>query len=417
MEQIFLNRIIQDHFNKRCAELNDMSSSINNVLNLNAALLDNDKKKIKTIKEALISEDCNYNLVDVSDLIKNRSRLKIVYLMPSNAMSGGIKMLIGQSNELAQRGHDVLLFSHCPKPEWIPCHSNYFLVNPNSNLSDVIPHADIVIAGYWDLVVDALKIDAPLKFLFAQDDFDIFKLPNKTPYIINAIKTAYKLPLRILTVSNTIKQEIDQTFGRKSVKIPNALSSEFFSTISAEKGNKPEEILIVSNDQFEYKSNEIILEVLHYLKVLGYNFNVNWVTQHKNKGEYSSLGFEIKEFLAPSQNMLQKIYLGSDIFICNYHYESFNLSALEAMACNTAVVTTDNGSAREYTKDRFNCLTFESGNALMLASKLKILMDNQTLYSTIKSNGLLTSQKFTWTKSIAKLKKEFNRPVIQAFRY
>lgn len=418
MEQNILSGIIQTHFNKRCTELNDMGASINDVLNLNTALLDNDQKRVKLFKDKLMSEDCNYNLVDVSDLIKNTSRLKIVYLIPSNAISGGIKILIEQSNELSKRGNDVLLFSHCPKPKWISCYSNYFFVNPNSNLSDVIPRADIVIAGYWDLVVDALKIDAPLKYLFVQDDFDIVRSLHQTPYILNAIKTAYKLPLRILTVSDVIKERINKSFGRKSIKIPNALSSELLSTVDVEKkGDKPLNILLARNDNFEFKGHEIILEVLHYLKALGHDFNVNLITHNENNGAYSSFGFEVKEFLISSQNMLKNIYLDSDIFICDSHYESFNLHALEAIASNTAVVISDNGSAKEYAKDGFNCLTFDSGNALMLASKLKTLLNNQSLCSTIKSNGLLTAKKFTWVKSIGKLKKEFNKPVIQAFRY
>lgn len=417
MHQIDFNQIKQQHFNKDCSALNDISAAQNTLSCLNSALLDKDIKKINSFKKRLLIEGCKYNLINITDLIKNESRLKIVYLIPSTGITGGTRILIEQSNELANKGHDVLLFSHCPKPVWINCKTNFFLVHPDSNLSDVVPAADIVIAGYWSLVVDALKINAPLKYHFAQGDFDIFEFDTQEPYIKNAIKTAYSLPLKILTVSDIMKQKINTLFGRKSIKIPNALGHEFFlfeNRVNIE--NNPLEILLVGSDAYGFKGHEIILNTLHYFKVLGYSFNVNWLTQNKLQGDYSSFGFSIKEHISPSQNEVRNIYRYSDIFICGSYYESFGLPALEAMASSTAVITSDNGGAKEYAVDGYNCLLFEPGNIFMLANKLQALMDNPYLRLKLKNNGLLTARRFTWSKSAKKMEREFRSSSIQAFK-
>lgn len=408
MEKLTFNQIRQQYIEKNCEALNNMANYINPIYCLNSALLDKDVPKISTYRKHIDRTGCNYEIINIADKINNKSRLRIVYLIASTEISDGAKILFEQSNKLVERGHDVLLFSHSPKPDWIECCSNFFLVHHDCNLSTVIPSADIVIAGYWDLVLEALKVNAPLKYYFAQGDYDIFEYNISNLNLKTAISTAYSLPLRILTVSDTMKQRILQSFGRKSIKVPNALDKEFLVGHGEfESENDPLEILLVGTDNFYFKGQETVLDVLQYLKCLGYRFYVNWLTQQKLQGDYSKYGFVIKEYISPQQEVIKNIYRSSDIYICNSYYESFCLPALEAMASGTAVITSDNGGVREFAVDGYNSLIYEPGNVIKMAYNLQTILNDCNLRIKLKRNGLMTAKKFTWNRSISKLEKEF----------
>lgn len=409
MQSINFNEVRQKYFLKNYKSLSNLAAYMSNMHLLNAALLDKDSSKVELYKSKLLGEGAGFEMINVSERIQNGSRLKIVYLMASTGVTGGTRILIEQSNKLAEKGHDVILLSHCPQPDWIECKANFMLVHPDFDLSDLAPKADVVIAGYWTMVPDAMRIHAPVKYHFAQGDFDIFDYHNQQPEMKAAIWAAYALPLKILTNSQIMIDSIEQLFNRKAVKIPNALSDHFLKdTRPKENESNPLRILLVGSDLHEFKGFDSILNVLHYLKVTGCPFQVVWLTQQKLR-DYSALSFEIEEHVCPPQDEIVSLYRGCDIYVCGSRYESFCLPALEAMASGAAVVTSDNGGIREYAKDGGNCLIYRPGDELMLARKLEALLTDASLRNSLREQGLATAKTYTWSNSIRKLEQELKK--------
>jgi len=87
-------------------------------------------------------------------------------------------------------------------------------------------------------------------------------------------------------------------------------------------------------------------------------------------------------------------------------YESFALPVIEAMACGTCVITSDNGGIDDYAKDNINCLVFQRKNIDELIEKIQALFDNPELRVILAENGLKTAKKYTWAKSVNLLEKE-----------
>lgn len=85
---------------------------------------------------------------------------------------------------------------------------------------------------------------------------------------------------------------------------------------------------------------------------------------------------------------LPDIYHNHDIFIfpseCR---EAFGLTHLESMSCGTPVISSLSGGQREFLKNEINCLTFEAGNAVDLASKIKRLICDTDLSLKLIKNG------------------------------
>jgi len=401
------NEVRANHFVKRCQQLEEMSKTREMISFLNTALLDKDIEKIDTFSELLRKQGKHWETNNVSDNIRNKNRLKIVYLLPHSGITGGMKILIEQSNYLAAKGHDVLLYSHSPKPDWIECKSPYYLVHPENNIYHMTPTADVVIAGYWDLVVDALQVKAPLKYHFAQGDYDIFKFNQLDENQKQVIDTAYTLPVKILTVSNIMIKKLNENFGRNAVLIPNAIDTKIFHAKKDISINKESlNILLVGSDSIDFKNHNVIIEALCKLKSMGYQFKLKWLTQNKLINDYSKKNLEVEEYIAPTQKQIGNIYRDSDIYICASLYESFALPVIEAMACGTCVITSDNGGIDDYAKDNINCLVFQRKNIDELIEKIQALFDNPELRVILAENGLKTAKKYTWAKSVNLLEKE-----------
>lgn len=402
------NEIRNKHFEKRCDLLRDMSKNRSILSYLNCVLLDGDTDKTAEIKEIAEKGKIAYRTYNAAESIRNKSRMRIVYLLPHSGIMGGTKILVEQSNRLAGQGHEVAMYSHWPKPEWIRCGIPYFTVHPENNLSDVIPAADVVIAGYWDMVVDALRINAPLKYHFAQGDMDIFQYDSMGAGLKEAISTAYTLPVKILTVSRLMQQKIDMLFGRKSVLIPNALDKSIFHTGPRKPEEKEETvILLVGSDSQAFKGHEMIVRALFALKEMGYKLDIRWLTPVKLCKDYSRLS--VKEIIAPPQAQIGNIYRESDILVSGSYFEAFSLPPLEAMTCGCAVAASDNGGIREYAADGYNCLLFEPGNVSQLVEKLSLLIDNVWLRERLREGGIATGRKFSWKRSVKILESELTR--------
>jgi len=103
-----------------------------------------------------------------------------------------------------------------------------------------------------------------------------------------------------------------------------------------------------------------------------------------------------------SDETLAKIYSSADVFLYTSYAESFGLPPLEAMACGTPVVTTDNKGNRDYIREGYNCLIIPPGSPEAAANAvIKILQDDK-LRDRLIEGGLETARHWTWDKVVGK---------------
>ncbi|MDO8582931.1 MAG: glycosyltransferase [bacterium] len=96
------------------------------------------------------------------------------------------------------------------------------------------------------------------------------------------------------------------------------------------------------------------------------------------------------------QNELPDYYNASDVVILPSHYESFGITALEAMACGTPVIATDTvGIAGLFDKKHSDLIT-SANNPLLLADKIKHLLINENEYRRVSKELLEKVSDMSW---------------------
>lgn len=103
----------------------------------------------------------------------------------------------------------------------------------------------------------------------------------------------------------------------------------------------------------------------------------------------------IKVHQFPFQDIkgLRQLYSSADIFVHTSHFEGFGLPPLEAMACKTAVITTDSGGVNEYVENRKNAIVVPK-NQIAIAKAIEMLLEAEDIRNGITSEGMKTAIMF-----------------------
>ena len=80
---------------------------------------------------------------------------------------------------------------------------------------------------------------------------------------------------------------------------------------------------------------------------------------------------------------------------------------MEAMACKTALVTTDTGGCRDYAIDGETALVSPPRDIEGLTKNLKRLLDDELLLKSISGKGFQKVSEYTWLKNCSQLQSIF----------
>ncbi len=94
------------------------------------------------------------------------------------------------------------------------------------------------------------------------------------------------------------------------------------------------------------------------------------------------------------QEQMESLLPIADLFILPSEYESFGLAALEAMAAEVPVISTNAGGLPEINVDGFCGYMSEVGDVEGMAKNAIKILENEEVYLAFKKNALAQAQKF-----------------------
>ena len=91
-------------------------------------------------------------------------------------------------------------------------------------------------------------------------------------------------------------------------------------------------------------------------------------------------------------------YRKAKFFVLPSKFEPFGMTAAEAMACGTPLISSKRSGISKYLKNKKDCLIVKASNKKDLAKSFHILNKNTIFRNKITKTGLkLARTKFSWT--------------------
>lgn len=97
------------------------------------------------------------------------------------------------------------------------------------------------------------------------------------------------------------------------------------------------------------------------------------------------------------QKELPYFYNAADIVVIPSHYESFGMVVAESMACGTPVITTNVAGVSDLIDERRSTLITSVHNPLLLASQIRQLLTNETMYKKVQRNSIASTKDLSWS--------------------
>ena len=97
---------------------------------------------------------------------------------------------------------------------------------------------------------------------------------------------------------------------------------------------------------------------------------------------------------------LPKLYRTATAFVYPSLFEGFGLPPVEAMACGTPVITSNNSSLPEVVGNA--AVLIDACDERALADALLQIVDDQPLRARLREQGIEQAKKFTWREAAEK---------------
>lgn len=282
--------------------------------------------------------------------------MKVNFIVPELARSGGMRVVFDYSNMLMQNGHDVVLYTPVisfnpykgiPNKNFRNYRIKYalkYILNKNLIPANIFPHnfeikfipkisdmfvrnADAVIATSWtsSYFVNDLSISKGKKSYLIQD-FEIWNCNR------DLAEGSYRLPLQHITVSSYLKNLIREKYGKESIVIMPGIDFNLFYNENKIYNNVP--VISFIDHELENKNIKGAVYTCEKLKEAysELKFFVFGTSQHNLFPDF------IKFIRCKNDDHLRQLYCSTDIFLFPSLYEGFGLPPAEAMACKCAVV-------------------------------------------------------------------------------
>lgn len=337
--------------------------------------------------------------------------MKIAYLVASNDISGGQRVIFQQAEELANRGCRITLVCPEPKPTWFSVRKAQWEMAPFAK-SKALADADIRIATFWTTVAPAVRdFNGPVFHLCQGYEADFSFNATKREEIESAYaKTTHKLAIaphiarRLRAAGYTPVAYVGQTFD--PLEFPPEKKRRF--------DQNPPTLLLVGIFQADVKGIREALEALAGLQRSRIGFRLRRISTWPLSTEERSL-FPAHEYLLRlSPFEMGRIYRDSDLLIGPSHpEEGFCLPVLEALSSGLPAVLSDTPAHRHIAGE--TAQYFRCSDIAALGLSIATLIENRSRRAELSAKGPLEAARFRTTDVADRLLAEFTNALANLY--
>lgn len=208
----------------------------------------------------------------------------------------------------------------------------------------------------------------------------------------------------VTAVSESLRSDTYKHFNveRKIEVIPNFVDFRRFSKSNKEHFKKAiapngEKILVHTSN---FRKVKRVKDVIHMFCMIARQMPAKLLMigdgpERQNAEVLSrSLACQADVRFLGKQEAVEELLAVADLFVIPSENESFGLAALEAMACEVPVISSDAGGMPEVNVDGVTGFTLPVGDVKGMAEKAMQLLKNEEMLRTFRSNALQRAREF-----------------------
>jgi glycosyltransferase involved in cell wall biosynthesis len=325
---------------------------------------------------------------DGRDVRTADGKLRITYATQDTGVGGGHRVIFEQLHRLAERGHDVSLYTLGGGPSWydlqVPVRSFEDYDELISELSEVDA---IKIATWWETAepIWLASVRRGIPVYLVQDIETSYYPGSEQRQAQNAVLASYRPEFRYLTTSPWNVDRLAE-LGHASTMISCGVDRGTFRPLGTDRRD---DVLLAVGRSHHLKNLELTIEA--------------WRAMPEPRPELWLYGIEpelgerygVRYVERPSDAEVNELYNTATAFVQTSRHEGFCLPLLEAMSAGTPTVCTDAHGNRGFCRDGVNTLMAEPSAAAVSAALGKLFAD-AGLREGIRAEGLRTAEELDW---------------------
>jgi GT2 family glycosyltransferase/glycosyltransferase involved in cell wall biosynthesis len=315
-------------------------------------------------------------------------RLRIVYVTQDTGVGGGHRVVFEQLHRLAERGHDVSLYTLDGPPDWYDLKVPVESFRKYAQLIDALSEVDAIkVATWWETAepVWLSSVRRGIPVYLVQDIETSYYPDPEQRQAQNAVLASYRPEFRYLTTSPWNVDRLAE-LGHSSTIISCGVDRDTFRPLDLDRRD---DVLLAVGRTHHLKNLELTIEA--------------WQSLPEPRPELWLYGVEpelgeqygARYFERPSDSEINELLNRATAFVQTSRHEGFCLPLLEAMSAGTPTVCTDAHGNRGFCRDGANTLLADS-SAGAVSSALSTLFADPELRQRLSAEGLRTAEELDW---------------------
>lgn len=327
-------------------------------------------------------------------------KIRIIYVLQTTGISGGIKVVLQHLNRLSEKGYDAELWALDKHPTWtqlnVPTRTfkNYQLLIKALEKEDAIK-----VATWWETALpvwlSSVKRGIPS---FVVQEIESSFYPGQ-PEIQKSVVSCYRKEFNNLTSADFTLDEI-RALGLDATLIPCGYEDSIYKQLP--NVTRENNTLIALGRSFFQKNFKQTFEAWKLLGDKSTKKQPNLLL-YGAEPQIAKWAKGIEYVTKPSDEGVNVLFNRATVFAQTSYHEGFCIPIIEAMAAGCPVICTDSHGNRGFSHNGKNCIMVEADDVVGLAAAIKRVTGDPKLQEKLRAAGLKTAKEYTWDSVIGQL--------------